>query len=525
MSWTDVMGVDELAAKGKAVIRKSGVQVLLIHGSRGVFACVNRCPHEGYPLSEGVLTDGCVLTCNWHNWKYDLISGETLVGGDRLRRFPTRIEGGRVLVDLTPEDPAVRRERALAGIRRALADEDQARLVREAARLMRLGVDAGVPVTEAVAWASERLEFGTQHGIAGAAEWLAVHDARATNPDRKLATIGEILGHLADDARGGGKLHPFPAGQTPWDPAQFLAAIESEEEAGAMALIRGGLAAGLGAHDFLPTLARAALSHYADFGHALIYTVKTCALIERLGPASAEPLLLMLTRSLVYMTREDLLPEFRDYGARLAEWGRPAKSAPKLEVAAVAGFSPRRAMAVVASWSGREQPEAVFAVLVEAAAWMLLHADEAVFLRVDGKRSDNVNWLDFTHALTFADAGRNAARAAPDLMPALLLQLACFIGRNGAYVDPSLDGREFAVRDPRAFEAEATERLFDHGLDRFIISVHLIKTLRAGMALAKFCPAAAPTIHAALNRFLAARFKRRHVLRTARQMRAFVALE
>ena len=35
-----------------------------------VWACDNRCPHEGYPLVEGNLTDGCILTCNWHNWKF-----------------------------------------------------------------------------------------------------------------------------------------------------------------------------------------------------------------------------------------------------------------------------------------------------------------------------------------------------------------------------------------------------------------------------------------------------------------------
>jgi hypothetical protein len=182
-------------------------------------------------------------------------------------------------------------------------------------------------------------------------------------------------------------------------------------------------------------------------------------------------------------------------------------------------------MALVTAWSAHETPKAIFAVLVEAAAWMLLHADESVFLRADGKLADNVNWLDFTHALTFADAGRSAARVAPDLMPALLLQMACFIGRNGAYVDRSIDAKAFAVENPRAFAAEAREALFDHGLDRFIISVHLLKTLGAGLALAQACPAAAPTILAALNRFLQARFKRRHVLRTARQMRAFVAQE
>ena len=62
MSWIDAMAVAELAGQGKAVIRTDGRQILLVHGPAGVFACANRCPHEGYPLSEGTLTDGCVLT-------------------------------------------------------------------------------------------------------------------------------------------------------------------------------------------------------------------------------------------------------------------------------------------------------------------------------------------------------------------------------------------------------------------------------------------------------------------------------
>lgn len=524
MAWTDVISADQLAAKGKAVIRHQGLQVLLVQSDAGLFAAANRCPHEGYPLSEGVLTDGCVLTCNWHNWKFDLASGETLVGGDRLRRFPARVEAGRVLVDLTPEPADAVRRRALAGLRRALDDEDQDRLVREAARLMRLGVDPAEPITEAIAWAAERQEFGAQHAIGAAPDWLSLHDRRSLDPDRKLAAVGEILGHVADDGHGGGA-YPFAPGERPWDATAYIDAVEREDEAAAVALVRGGLAAGMAPRDFLDPLARAALRHYADFGHALIYSTKTVALAERLGPAAAEPLLLMMTRTLVYMTREDLLPEFRDYAARLAEWGTPANAAPPLEAASVIGRSARQAMAVVAGWSGAHRPEAIFAVLVEAAAWMLLHADEAAFLRTDGKLADNVNWLDFTHALTFAEAGHEVVGDAPDLWPPLLLQMACFVGRNGAYVDRGLDTTPFTVADPHAFAAEATERLFDHGADRFILSAHLIKTLMAGLALAKAVPAAAPDIHAALNRFLNARIKRRHVLRTARQMRAFVAEE
>ena len=157
MTWADLASLTKLEAKGKLVVRHQGRQILLLRTPQGLFACANRCPHEGYPLSEGVLSNGCILTCNWHNWKFDLASGETLVGGDRLRRFPVRVEDDRVLVDLTPPDPAEQRERILAGIARALEDQDQQRLVRETARLVRLGIDPAEAVAVAVAWAAERL--------------------------------------------------------------------------------------------------------------------------------------------------------------------------------------------------------------------------------------------------------------------------------------------------------------------------------------------------------------------------------
>src|SRR5580704_9747872 len=129
MAWIDVLPFDALARTGKAVVRAEGRQILVLNTERGIFACANRCPHEGYPLSEAVLTDGCVLTCNWHNWKFDLASGETLVGGDALPRFPVQVRDGRVLIDITPPDPALRRRQILAGVPRALQDNDVQRLV------------------------------------------------------------------------------------------------------------------------------------------------------------------------------------------------------------------------------------------------------------------------------------------------------------------------------------------------------------------------------------------------------------
>ena len=238
-------------------------------------------------------------------------------------------------------------------------------------------------------WAAERMEFGTTHAIAGAADWLSLHDNHAADADERLAAIGEILGHIAEDARGGG-VFPFAPGDAAWSEAAFLQAIEAEDEALAASLLRAAVGYARKARELLPALARAALAHYADFGHSLIYVVQTVVLIERLGEAVAEPLLQMLVRSLVYARREDLLPEFRD--------------------------------------------------ILEAAGWQLLHVDESRFAATCSKIADNYGWLDFTHALTFARAGVVAAEAAPDLWPAILLQLACFIGRNATCVDPYKQG-------------------------------------------------------------------------------------
>jgi hypothetical protein len=431
----------------------------------------------------------------------------------------------RVWLEITPPDPEALRRKVLAALPKALEDVDQRRLVREVARLAGIGDDPVDAVRRAVEWAADRFEFGTTHAIAGAPGWLALYDSAATGEDEKLAALGEILGHLADDVRGLERF-PFAARCAPWDEARFLADVEAEDEPTAIMILRGGLTEGLSPGDLLPTLVTAALAHYADFGHSLIYAVKTVELARRLGPDSVERLLMLLVRSLIYAAREDRLPEFRDYAAHHRAWGRGAsgKAAP-LEAEALRGKSAKSVMSLVAAWGAHYTPEAIFAVLVEAAAWILLHVDERVLTRIEAPLGDNVGWLDFTHALTFADAARVAAGVRPDLWPNALLQLACFVGRNNGYVDPALDVQPYAVSDLREFLGRRRSALLDHGRDRFIISVHLVKTLLAGEALMAALPDKASLIASALNRFLEAPMKGRHVLRTARQMRDLVAQE
>ncbi|HEV2675862.1 MAG TPA: Rieske 2Fe-2S domain-containing protein, partial [Aliidongia sp.] len=270
MAWIDVADLAAVAAAGRLVLRVEGRQILLTSTDRGLFATANRCPHEGYPLSEGTL-QGCTLTCNWHNWKFDLASGETLVGGDRLRRYPVRIEAGRVWLELVEPPVAEQTRKVLDGLIQALGDRDQQRLVREAARLGRIGADPAGAVRAALVWAHDRLEYGTTHAFAAAPDWLRIHDDGRLDADVRLMALGEILGHIADDVAGSEDRFGFATNAVPWNAADFLAAIEREDEAAAVGLLRAALAQPAWPDDFAGALFGVGLQHYADFGHTMIY--------------------------------------------------------------------------------------------------------------------------------------------------------------------------------------------------------------------------------------------------------------
>jgi nitrite reductase/ring-hydroxylating ferredoxin subunit len=506
------------------VVRFGAKQIAVFDTSEGVFACNNRCPHEGYPLREGTLDGLCVLTCNWHNWKFDLKTGHNILGGDRLPVYRTREQDGFVWIDVSDPPFSVRRAEIMVNLRAAFDDSDYARLAREIARLDLAGGDALDAVRKAIAWSHDKLEFGMGHAFAGAADWLTLYDELAGDGEARLICLLESVGHMADDVVRE-TFYRFERGQEAYDEDAFVEAVEREDEAAAIRLVRGALAAGQGLADLERGLARAALRHYNDFGHSLIYTVKVGQLAQRLGSEVLEPLVLALVRSLVYAVREDRVPEFRHYAAALSAWvGGGGGAAPDPD--AYRGLNVKAALELTAG-HGDAAPQDLYRSLLAANAGHMLRFDLSYQEAFDRPIQDNVGWLDFTHAITFANAVRRQCSRFPELWPAGLLQLACFAGRNAAYTDPAADHGDWAVDDSEAFFAEAVRGMLDHGRAEFIVSVHLLKTVLAARAeiLSGAAGPAAPVLAAALNRFLHAPLKRKHVRRTARQALEFVRLD
>ncbi len=121
----------------------------------------------------------------------------------------------------------------------------------------------------------------------------------------------------------------------------------------------------------------------------------------------------------------------------------------------------------------------LYDALLGAAAFNLLHFDTGFERATDNPIADNVGWLDFTHALTFANACRHICDERPDLWPRAALQLALFVGRNRKYVHVDQDVTRWRVVDRRTFLADATEALYDHGIPEPIVSCHRLKVLLA----------------------------------------------
>ena len=99
--WTLVCQLDDIPVLGaRRVARPKGMEVALFRSEDGqVFALLDRCPHKGGPLSQGIVA-GHGVACPMHNWTISLDSGEARAPDHGCApRFAVKLEGGEVFLD------------------------------------------------------------------------------------------------------------------------------------------------------------------------------------------------------------------------------------------------------------------------------------------------------------------------------------------------------------------------------------------------------------------------------------------
>jgi nitrite reductase/ring-hydroxylating ferredoxin subunit len=94
------LAVAELPPGQAAEVTLGGQAIALFNVGGTFHALPGRCPHRGGPLAQGFV-DGPQVSCPWHNWTFDVTTGENVASPDlKIPRLEVKVEDGQVLVRL-----------------------------------------------------------------------------------------------------------------------------------------------------------------------------------------------------------------------------------------------------------------------------------------------------------------------------------------------------------------------------------------------------------------------------------------
>ncbi|WP_027995783.1 nitrite reductase small subunit NirD [Simplicispira psychrophila] len=101
ISWTFICRVDDIPPLGaRRVARASGLDVAIFRSADDqIFALLDRCPHKGGPLSQG-LVFGTSVACPLHNWTIGLCTGQAAAPDEGCTpKFAVKVDNGAVFLD------------------------------------------------------------------------------------------------------------------------------------------------------------------------------------------------------------------------------------------------------------------------------------------------------------------------------------------------------------------------------------------------------------------------------------------
>ena len=96
-----LLGKVEDFPEGKGRAFKAGARKVAVFCVNGrIHAIANRCVHKGASICDGALSDGgTVVRCPWHNWPFDLATGQhRLDPKEKLRTFEVKMRGDEVIL-------------------------------------------------------------------------------------------------------------------------------------------------------------------------------------------------------------------------------------------------------------------------------------------------------------------------------------------------------------------------------------------------------------------------------------------
>ncbi len=325
-SFVPVGTADEIEDGTSRVVQADGRTIGLFRHEGELHAIDNRCPHMGFPLTEGTVEDG-ILTCHWHHARFELSCGDTFDPfADDVQTFPVEVRDGTIYVNPDPIPDQPPEDHWRARLEHGLQEDLSLVTAKAVIGLDDAGVDPTVSVQTGVDFGTHYREEGWGRGLTtlGAMANLLPH---LRDADRRRALyVG--LTEVADECAGE---PPFFV-QDPLDTRGvesdrlkhwFRDTIEVRDADGAERVLRAAIRADLGPDRIAEMLIAATTDHrYLDTGHRLDFANKAFEILDHVGWDHADAVLPSLVPGLADASRAEEQSSWRqpvDVAGLLAE--------------------------------------------------------------------------------------------------------------------------------------------------------------------------------------------------------------
>ena len=378
----------------------------------------------GFPLHRGSVETGLV-TCHWHNARFDLSSGGTLdPWADDVRAYPVEIdEDGRVIVVVEPEGD--RTEYLLRRLDEGLEQGITLVIAKAVLGLLDIAVDPSEIVRAGV-------DFGTRYREAGWGAGLTVLTSMANvlphldRADHGLALVHGLM-FVSRDTRGRAPRFPLLplGGELPADRLEgwYRRFIETRSSDAAERTLASTVATA-DATTVADIMFAAVTDHvFLDGGHTIDFTNKAFEVVDHLGWERAADILPTLVAQTASASRSE------ERGA----WRFPHDLADMITTA-VDSLPERLAAARHDGFDhgGDGVSKLAWSLLSEEPADVVAAIDEAIIAGIDPEelgravayaaalritrfhtQNDHGDWDEVHHAFTSANALHQALQRAP----------------------------------------------------------------------------------------------------------------
>lgn len=104
-SFVAVCAIDEIQDNRAKIFTVSGERVAIFRYEGKLSAVNNVCRHQGGPLGEGKIIDGCI-TCPWHGYQYLPENGQSPPPFDeKVETYQLKLDGDHILIDPKSNEP------------------------------------------------------------------------------------------------------------------------------------------------------------------------------------------------------------------------------------------------------------------------------------------------------------------------------------------------------------------------------------------------------------------------------------